>query len=297
MKILNIGSMNLDFAYTMDHIVRPGETQSATQMNIFIGGKGMNQSVAIAKAGGDVWHCGLIGEDGQPFIDCCKEYGVKSKFIRTTDGKTGHAIIQLDKNAQNSIVLFGGANQKFTEGFVDEVLSCFENGDILVLQNEINLMPYIVDKAYSKGMFIVLNPSPFNEKLNDVDMSKISLFMINEIEGEQMTGHSSPDEIINIMLKKYPSAKIVLTLGAQGAYYADTEQKLFQPAVKVSAVDTTAAGDTFTGYFVTAMAENMPLEQAMKLCAAASAIAVTRKGAAPSVPVREEAEQMLKTLA
>ena len=194
-------------------------------------------------------------------------------------------------------MLFGGANQKFTEDFVDEVLSRFENGDILVLQNEINLMPYIVDKAYSKGMFIVLNPSPFNEKLNDVDMSKISLFMINEIEGEQITGHSSPDEIINIMLQKYPSAKIVLTLGAQGAYYADTEQKIFQPAVKVSAVDTTAAGDTFTGYFVTAMAENMPVEQAMKLCAAASAIAVTRKGAAPSVPVREEAEYMLKTLA
>ena len=293
MKILNIGSMNLDMVYQMDHIVQPGETEASYGMNVFLGGKGINQSVAAAKAGAEVYHGGMIGEDGQPFLDACTEYGVDSRYIRKVEGKSGHAIIQIDKNAQNCIILFGGANQKLTESYVDEVLEGFEAGDILLLQNEVNMLPYMVDKAYAKGMQIALNPSPFNEKLNEVDMSKISIFLLNEVEGFQVTGLQEPEAILAKLLEMYPNARIVLTLGKDGAVYADKEQKHYQPIFKVKAVDTTAAGDTFTGYFLAGLCEGMEIPAVLKRSAKASSIAVSRPGAVPSIPCRAEVEQAL----
>ncbi|HCJ08422.1 MAG: ribokinase [Lachnospiraceae bacterium] len=296
MKVLNIGSMNLDYVYQVDHIVQPGETISSGGMNIFLGGKGMNQSIALAKAGVEVYHGGMIGEDGQPFLDACKEYGVKGEYIRKVPGKTGHTIIQIDKDAQNCILLFGGANQMLTEDYIDEVLAGFEKGDILLLQNEVNNVAYMVDKAYEKGMQIALNPSPFDSKLDAVDMSKISIFLLNEIEGGQITGLSAPDEILADMCKRFPNAKIVLTLGSDGAVYAEAGKTYHQPIFKVQAVDTTAAGDTFTGYFLAGLVEGMPIEDILKMSAKASSIAVTRQGAVPSIPYRKEVEEALQTM-
>ena len=288
MKVLNIGSMNLDLVYSVDHIVQPGETEASVSMNTFLGGKGMNQSVALAKAGVEVYQGGMIGEDGQPFLDACAEYGVRADFIRKVEGKSGHAVIQIDKNAQNCILLYGGANQMLTERYVDEVLEHFTAGDILLLQNEVNLLPYIVDKAYEKGMQIALNPSPFNEKLSKVDMTKISIFLLNEVEGNQVTGLTVPEEIIVKMQELYPHAKIVLTLGKDGAVYAEGEKRFFQPIFPVKAVDTTAAGDTFTGYFLAGLAEGMAIPEILKMSAKASSIAVSRPGAVPSIPYRDE---------
>ena len=294
MKVLCIGSLNLDMVYQMDHIVQPGETEASYGMNIFLGGKGINQSMAVAKAGARVYHAGLIGEDGQAFLDACKEYGVDSRYIRKIEGKSGHAIIQIDRNAQNCILLYGGANQKLTAEYVDEVLADFGAEDVLLLQNEVNMLPYIVDKAYEKGMQIALNPSPFNEKLDAVDMGKISIFLLNEVEGFQVTGKTEPDEIIAKLLELYPHARIVLTLGKDGAVYADKEQKHFQPIFKVKAVDTTAAGDTFTGYFLAGLCEGLPIPEVLKMSAKASSIAVSREGAVPSIPYRAEVMESLK---
>lgn len=288
MRVLNIGSLNVDYVYTVDHIILPGETEATGSRNIFLGGKGMNQSCALAKAGVEVYHGGLIGEDGRMFLDACKEYGVNSDFIRIVDGPSGHTVIQIDKNAQNSILLFGGANQKLTKEYVDEVLSHFTAQDILLLQNEVNLLPYIVDTAYEKGMQIALNPSPFNEKLNAVDMKKISIFILNEVEGFQLTGQKDPDAIIAKLRELFPHARIMLTLGKDGAVYADAQQQVFQPIFPVKAVDTTAAGDTFTGYFLAGLAEGLPMEQVLRISAKASSIAVTREGAVPSIPYRDE---------
>ena len=288
MKVLNIGSMNLDLVYSVDHIVQPGETEASFALDTFLGGKGLNQSMALAKAGVEVYQGGMIGEDGQVFLDACADYGVKADYIRTVPGKSGHAVIQRDKNAQNCILLYGGANQMLTEEYVDSVLANFEAGDILLLQNEVNQMPYIVEKAYEKGMQIALNPSPFNEKLSAVDMAKIAIFLLNEVEGNQVTGLTDPDEIIAEMLRRFPKAKIVLTLGKDGAVYADAEQKHFQPIFKVQAVDTTAAGDTFTGYFLAGLLSGLPVPEILKMSAKASSIAVTRAGAVPSIPYRDE---------
>ena len=294
MKVLCIGSLNLDMVYQMDHIVQPGETEASYGMNIFLGGKGINQSMAVAKAGANVYHAGLIGEDGQAFLDACREYGVDSRYIRKVDGKSGHAIIQIDRNAQNCILLYGGANQMLTAEYVDEVLADFGAEDVLLLQNEVNMLPYIVDKAYEKGMQIALNPSPFNEKLDAVDMTKISIFLLNEVEGFQLTGEKETEAIIAKLRSLFPHARIMLTLGKDGAVYVDAEQKIFQPIFKVKAVDTTAAGDTFTGYFLAGLSEGLPMEQVLRMSAKASSIAVTREGAVPSIPYRAEVLEALQ---
>lgn len=291
MKVLNFGSLNVDYVYNVDHMVQGGETLSSSGMNIFLGGKGFNQSAALAKAGLEVYHAGQIGEDGLGFLDGCKEYGIHSDFVRKVEGKSGHTIIQVDKNGQNCILLYGGSNRSITKDFVDEVLSHFEKGDFLVLQNEINMMDYIIDAAYEKGMVIVLNPSPMDAYLDNCDMNKVSYFLLNEIEGAQLTGEEDLDKVPAKLLEKYPNAKIVLTLGQEGSVYMDKEQTVRQGIYKVKAVDTTAAGDTFTGYFIAGVIAGEPIPQVLSRAAKASAIAVSRKGAAPSIPFRKEVEE------
>lgn len=288
MRVLNIGSMNLDYVYHVDHILAPGETEAAHSRETFLGGKGMNQSCALAKAGAQVCHAGRIGADGQAFLTACREYGIDTTHIQTVDVPTGHTVIQIDKSGQNCILLFGGANRSFTEAAIDEILSHFTADDLLLLQNEINLLNYTVERAYQKGMTIALNPSPFDEKLKAVDMGKISLFLLNEVEGFQMTGHSQAEEILDSLLHSYPHARIVLTLGKDGAVYADRENRYYQPIFPVQAVDTTAAGDTFTGYFLAGWMEGMPIPEVLRMSAKASSIAVSRKGAVPAIPYRHE---------
>lgn len=294
MKVLNIGSMNLDYVYKMDHIVSPGETEESDNLNLYLGGKGFNQTIALAKAGANVYHAGLIGEDGKKFLEVCDQYGVSKDYIQIVDEKTGHAIIQIDKKAENCILLYGGANQRFTEEYIDKVLEDFQSGDLLLLQNEINLLPYIVEKAHEKEMIIALNPSPFNEKLLSVDLSKIDIFILNEVEGQQITGVSNPNEILEQMVIKFPNAKIMLTLGKKGSIYRYKEIIVEQPSFKVNAVDTTAAGDTFTGYFLAGLIEKISVEEILKRSAKASSIAVTRHGAIPSIPSKEEVLEELK---
>ena len=288
MKVLCFGSMNLDYVYQVDHIVRLGETENSAGMSVNCGGKGLNQSVALAKAGVPVWHAGLIGQDGISLIDKCKEYGVNADYIHVTEGRSGHTIIQVDKDGNNSILLFGGANRRMTEAFVDEVLSGFGEGDIILLQNEINLLDVIMDKAYGKGMQIVLNPSPYNEDLDKCDLGKVAYFLLNEIEGEQMTGEKDPEKILEGIHRKYPEAKVVLTLGEAGSIYMCGGTICRQGAFKVKAVDTTAAGDTFTGYFISSVISGMKPVEGLCLASKAAAMAVTRPGALDSVPTMEE---------
>jgi len=291
MKVLNFGSLNYDYVYKVDHMILAGETMDSYSLETHFGGKGLNQSVALAKAGVPVKHAGMVGEEGQAFLDFCKENHVDAGYIRMVPGKSGHTIIQLDKNAQNSILLYGGSNRAITKEYVDEVLGDFGEGDIILLQNEVNLMPYIIDTAYERKMQIVLNPSPYNEALDDCDMSKISVFLVNEIEGKQITGESDPNRILDAMMEKFPNARIVLTLGGDGVVYRDKEQTHKQGIFKVKAVDTTAAGDTFTGYFIAGMMDEMPVPDILRRCAKASAMAVSKMGAAESIPTVEEVEK------
>lgn len=291
MKVLNIGSLNIDYVYSVDHIVNEGETELSSGMKVFCGGKGLNQSIALARAGVCIAHAGIVGEDGDILCEACDKNGVDTRYIKKMPVKGGHTIIQVDKDAQNSIILYGGTNQMLTEEYIDQVLCGFDKDDYLILQNEVNLIDYIIEKAYEKKMKIVLNPSPFDEKLLDWNLDKVSLFMLNEIEGKQFTGASEPDEILKRLHEKYPEAEIVLTLGHDGSIFFDGNKKVFQGIYKVDAVDTTAAGDTFTGYYIASLINGQTIENALKYAAKASSIAVSRQGAVPSIPLLNEVEE------
>ncbi|MCR5581319.1 MAG: ribokinase [Pseudobutyrivibrio sp.] len=290
MKVLNFGSLNLDYTYAVSHIVREGETISSDDVQLNLGGKGFNQSVAIARAGIAVYHAGLVGEEGLDFYDACETYGIKTDYIKTVTGRCGHTIIQVDEKGQNSIVLYGGANQKNSKEFVDEVLSNFETGDIILLQNEINELPYIIDQAFAKGMTIVLNPSPLNHKIDDCDLGKVSVFVLNETEGQQLTGMTTPTTIVSAMDASFANAKIMLTLGEKGCIYHHGDEEYYQPAFAVEAIDTTAAGDTFTGFFIAGLLKKQPVRDILVTAAKAAALAVQKKGAAQSIPFMSEVE-------
>lgn len=290
MKALCFGSLNIDYVYAVDHMVAIGETLSSARLDVNPGGKGLNQSIALSKAGLDVFHAGLVGEEGQFLIDLLKENHVNTDCTKVVDGKTGHAIIQVNQHTgDNCILLFGGANQKMTETYIDEVLSHFEKGDLLLLQNEVNLLNVIIDKAYDLGLVIALNPSPYNELIEACDLNKVTYFIMNEVEGSQISGGKvEPEEILDTVLNKYPNSKVILTLGEDGSRYKDKDQYHSQDAYVVKAVDTTAAGDTFTGYVLSALLNNKTVEEALDIASKASSITVTRKGAANSIPLVEE---------
>jgi ribokinase len=293
MKVLNFGSLNIDYTYSVPHIIVGGETMASLALNEYCGGKGLNQSIALARAGLDVWHAGTIGYDGDMLTEACERAGIHAELIRKLDVRSGHTVIQVDEKGQNSIILYGGTNMMQDAEYVDEVLSHFDAGDCLVLQNEINMLDYIIDRACEKGMKIVMNPSPYNDRLAACDLGKVSLFFVNEIEAAQITGDSDPDHALEALHAVYPNAAFVLTLGSEGAWYYDGEQKVFQGIFKVKAVDTTAAGDTFTGFFLRKLIDGAPIQTALLTAAKASSIAVTRSGAAPSIPSMQEVEEGL----
>lgn len=292
MKVLNFGSLNVDYVYNVDHILVPGETQSSTRRNVFAGGKGLNQSVALAKAGLPTYHAGQVGNDndGEMLLRVLSDNGVDTSLVRKIDGPCGHTFIQVDKHAQNCILLFGGANRCISAEYREEVFSHFGAGDVIVLQNEINDLDKIIDKAYEKGMKIVLNPSPFDAYLDSCDWSKIDVFFINEVEGAQISGHESADEILAWFRENHPKALVVLTLGSAGSCCMKDGEIYRQGIVPVKAVDTTAAGDTFTGFFLKAYLEGQEPGAALALAAKASSITVSRPGAANSIPTIAEVE-------
>lgn len=290
MKVLNFGSLNLDMVYQMDHIVGGGETFAADQLDQFPGGKGLNQSVALAKAGAQVYHAGSIGPDGELLTATLERAGVRTDFVRVLDMPSGHAIIQVDRTGENAIILFGGANQAADRQQIHQVFSHFDRGDYLVLQNEINMLGEIIDTAWEKGMCIVLNPSPMDEKIQQLPLHKVSIFMLNEIEGRAITGQTNPDRILDALHARFPDARVVLTLGSKGAVYQEGQTRIRQNIYRVKAVDTTAAGDTFTGFFIAALLRGGGPAQALDNAARASAIAVSRIGAAPSIPDWDEVQ-------
>jgi len=288
LKILNFGSCNVDYVYSLDHIVTPGETESTDLREVFPGGKGLNQSIALSRAGVKVYHAGAIGEDGLFLKTLLEENGVDTRFLKNASGANGHAIIQVSRDGENCILLYPGSNHQVTPKQVEETLSYFEKGDFILLQNEVSCLGLMVEKAWEKGIRVVLNPSPYNEITAALDLSKIFCLILNEVEGKAVSGCDEPTEILDFFRACYPDLKVMLTLGKQGCVYQDATCRLSHPIFRVETVDTTAAGDTFTGYFVAGIAAGAPIEETLRLASCASALAVTKKGAAPSIPLRDE---------
>jgi len=297
MKILNFGSLNVDYVYSVDYFVRAGETLKVNGREVLPGGKGLNQSVALARAGVDVCHAGCIGAAGEFLRDLLNKNGVDTAYLRTINGMQGHTVIQVDSKGENCILLYGGSNRCVTEAQIEDTLSGFGPGDWLVLQNEINLLPRIVDAAHARGLRIALNPSPYEDNLKEVDFGKLSWLLVNEIEACQCSGSDQPEQAWEVLHGRYPNLSVLITLGSAGSVAHqvtdDGVADVRQPAFRARAVDTTAAGDTFTGYFIAGLAQGRPLPECMRRASMAASISVTRPGAANSIPMREEVEQAL----
>jgi len=291
MKFLNYGSVNIDLVFTVDHVVKPGETLSSSSFFRSAGGKGANQSAALAKAGAKVTHAGKIGSDGQFLVDLLSGYGVDTSLIRLYEGATGQALIQLDKHKQNAIVLFGGGNVQIRKEEIDQSLALFSTGDMLVLQNEIVHTSYLIEEAKKRGLQVCLNTAPFDEKILGLPLNLVDILVVNEIEGAALANSSkgsSFGEVLNALVQTYPASEIVLTAGKGGAYYGYKETRLHEPIYDLPVADTTAAGDTFIGYFLTSRSLGHDNQRALRYACKASGLAVSRLGAMGSIPLANE---------
>lgn len=294
MRVLCFGSLNIDFVYQVPRFVSAGETLAAASLCRFSGGKGLNQSIALSRAGLETWHAGAVGADGLFLLEELRAADVHTDCVEVLDGvPTGHAIIQKNPQGNNCILLFGGANRRVTREQIDRTLAEFGPGDALVLQNEISQLPYLMERARERGMTVALNPSPMEDALLPL-LPLAGELLLNEVEAAQllqaraMPVPEEPEALAAALREALPRQNILLTLGERGSLFTDGDRLLRQAADSVTAVDTTAAGDTYTGFFLAGILGGREPAWAMRYASSAAAIAVTRPGAAPSIPTREE---------
>lgn len=287
-RILNFGSLNLDQVYRVDAFVQPGETKSSLSLETHCGGKGLNQSVAAARAGAEVWHAGLIGTDGDMLYDKLRENGVNLSLLERAGGVSGHAIIQVDASGQNCILLYGGTNQQLTEEYIDRALDQFGGEGLVLVQNETNLVGSIIQKAHARGLMVAINAAPMDEKVFTYPLEQVDWLIVNEIEGASIARCEKEADILPELKKRYPRMNVLLTLGKRGAICVRNTESAKSGIYPVKVVDTTAAGDTFLGYFLTETLDQKSLPDALALATAASSLCVQVMGAADSVPMRAE---------
>lgn len=290
MKICSFGSLNLDHVYRVKDFVRPGETISARSQQDVCGGKGLNQSIAMARAGAQVYQAGNIGTDeaGEKLRAALEQAGVQTDFLRALPMPSGHTIIQVSDAGENAIICFGGANQAVDAQQAERVLSHFAPGDLLVLQNEINHLEGILHCARDRGLKIAMNPSPITEGLEKLPLEICDILFVNELEAAYLCGREEGS--LSALAQRFPRAMLVFTQGSRGAQVWHAGRVYTQKAYRVQTVDTTGAGDTFTGYFLAALSEGQDIPACMRLAARAAAIGVSRPGASVSIPTREEVE-------
>jgi len=289
MNVFNYGSINIDHIYRVTDFVRPGETLSSKKYHRMLGGKGANQSIALAKSSLTVQHIGRINSEDDWITEQLQAMGVDSKLIQKGDDPTGHAIIQVSDAGENSILLHGGANQSFSEIELQNTFNRTQKGDYLLLQNECNLTAEVLKLAKAKEMIVAFNPAPINKAVKNMPLDCVDYLIVNETEAEGLVDHpdfnsSKPQALLDKLHSLYPKVKIVMTLGADGVMYKDHNEILSVNAEKVNAIDTTAAGDTFIGYFIQQIITGSPVEVALKLANKASSITVQTLGASESIP-------------
>ncbi len=289
-KILIIGSLNIDLVFSVPHIVIAGETLHSSALSIYPGGKGANQACAASRTGVRTFFAGRIGSDGLMLRDELVRQGVDCRHLEQGGGNTGQALIQVSDSGENSIILYQGENYGFTRDYADRVLAGFHSGDVIILQNEINLMPYIMEAAKGRGVHVMFNPAPCGPEIAEYPLKAVDTLILNEVEAASLTGlwTDDPEKLLHGVRGRFPTPDIILTLGSRGALYLGKKGEMMIPAEKVQAVDTTSAGDTFIGYYAGALLRGMDERQALETASKAAAICVTRHGAISSIPSWEE---------
>lgn len=285
--ILNFGSINLDLVYRVPHLPAPGETLASTSFDRFLGGKGINQSIAAARAGAPVRHIGCLGPDGDWLREQIAGFGLSLDDVAAVDIPTGHAVIYVDDHAENQIVLFGGSNQGFEKAQIDTVLDSAKSGDWVLLQNETNLVSYIAQAAHDRGLKVAYSAAPFDADAVQEVLGSITLLALNEGEAAALTAKTgkAPQDL--------DVDHVLITKGVQGAELHSRGQVNRQDSFPVDAIDTTGAGDTFLGAFMARFIDG-DAAQALQFAAAASALQVTRQGAAAAIPTADEIEAFLR---
>lgn len=294
MAIINFGSINIDHVYQVPHFVQPGETLSSNSYQKLLGGKGANQSFALAKAGVTVRHVGLINESDFAVKQALIRAGVDCKHVKGTETPSGHAIIQVADSGENSIVLYAGANHELSPEHVKTALAEANPGDWILTQNETSAIAEAMEQAKEQGLKIAFNPAPMTESVRELQLEKVDLLIVNEVEAEALSGKSSMEDIETYFRECYPNTEVILTLGSKGAKLLRQTESVFASAFNVTAVDTTAAGDTFIGFFLSSYVQGVDAETCIRRACAASAVAVTRLGAAQSIPSVEEVDAFLQ---
>ena len=293
MAVINFGSINIDHVYQVEHFVQPGETIGSHNYQMLLGGKGANQSIALAKAGTDVKHVGRINNHDAQFKQTMIKQGIDCKFVVCSDAPTGHAIIQVTPSGENAIVLFGGANQEITHKDVLHALDSASPGDWVLTQNETSGIEDVLVQAKQHGLNVAFNPAPMTDSVKQLPHECIDLLIVNEVEAAEIAGVSDLDQIEAYFRNDWPHAEVLVTLGKAGVRMLMKEQTIDVPAYLVEAVDTTAAGDTFIGYFLSAYTNSGDAQKSLSRACAASALAVTRVGAAQSIPDVEEVDKFI----
>ncbi|MEM8783135.1 MAG: ribokinase [Planctomycetota bacterium] len=279
-RVINLGSLNADLVYRVPTIVAPGQTLASADFARHAGGKGLNQSVALARAGATVHHVGAVGEDGRWLRDALADVGADVSGVAVLgDHATGHAIIQVDDVGENAIVLFGGANRRAA---FDPSVHGLGPGDWLLTQNETSGAPEAIAAAKAGGASVAFNPAPMDDAVRGYPLEAVDLLVVNQSEAEAL-GDAAGRTLA-------AGGAVVTTYGPRGAAYRCGDETLEVPAEPADAVDTTAAGDTFVGYFLASRVAGLAVEPALRRAAKAAALCVGRPGAMPSIPLAAEVD-------
>lgn len=284
MTVWNLGSINADHFYRLPHLPQPGETLAATDYAVGLGGKGANQSVALARAGAVVRHIGAVAADGLWMVDRMRAAEVDCTHVATLPGASGHAIIEVDAAGENAILLVAGTNRAVTPDAVQAALEGAAPGDWLVTQNETSAQVEAVAEARARGLRVAYSAAPFDAAAVRAVLPHVTLLIVNEIEAEALRRDFGGAP---------PVPQMVVTLGARGAEWHEGGQVVRVPALRVAPVDTTGAGDTFAGYLIAGLAQGLAPEAALRLASGAAALKVTRAGTADAIPARDEVDAFL----
>ena len=296
-KIIVIGSSNTDMVVRSERLPRPGESVIGGGFMMAGGGKGANQAVAVARMGHRVIFTAALGRDmfGDAAVSSYQRFGIDTSYIVRKDAPSGVALIMVDSAGQNSISVALGANNSLSTEDIRGVLEQVEKDDIVLLQLEVPMatVDAAVDIAAAKGARVVLNPAPA-AMVSEQTLSKLYLITPNQTEAQTLTGIEVKDEatasLAAQVLCSRGVGRVVITMGNLGAYLYEEGRGDIIEARNVAAVDTTAAGDVYNGALCAALADGKSLREALTFATKASAISVTRVGAQPSVPTREEVD-------
>ena len=286
-KLVNLGSLCIDNVYSVPNITAAGETVASLDYAIHPGGKGLNQSLAAAKAGAQVAHVGCVGAEGRWLKQTLSDAGVDVAAVRETDTPSGHAVIQVNPSGENAIVISGGANRTLKDADIDTAFALCDADDWLLLQNEINRMEEIFERSSRAGQKLALNLAPVDDRIAEYDLSALDLLIVNEVEAQALSGEAGVDAAFETLCARFPRCDVVVTLGRDGLRYGKGNDRLDLGAFAIEAVDETGAGDAFVGYVMASVLEGRPMRDALLAGSAAGALAATRAGAASSIPDRE----------